>query len=57
MQTFLVDQQQHKKYFYQKTMFVGPNLDLLCIRQLDVGPLCEHYTKALFLCKTLRKEI
>ena len=30
-------------FFDQAT--VGPNLDLLCVRQSDAAPFCENYAK------------
>ena len=33
----------------------GPNLDLSCVRQLDVAPFCENYAKLYFDAKHLEK--
>ena len=35
----------------------GPNLDLLCVRQLDAVPFCEIYAKFNFDAKRLEKRM
>ena len=34
-------------------MSIGPNLDLLCVQQLDATPFCENYAKPYFDAKLL----
>ena len=38
-------------------MLTGPNLDPLCIWQLDATPFCENYEKPYFYAKHLEKKI
>ena len=33
--------------------WAGPNLDLLCVRQLNAAPFCENYAKLYFDAKNL----
>ena len=36
-------------------VFLGPNLDLLCVQQLGTAPFCENYAKFYFDAKHLEK--
>ena len=42
-------------YIYIYIYISGPNLDLLCIRQLDAASFCENYEKFYFDSKHLEK--
>ena len=38
-------------------VYSGPNVDLLCVRQLDAAPFCENDEKLYFDAKNLEKEL
>ena len=43
------------KFMAEAKVFLGPNLDLLCVQQLGTAPFCENYAKFYFDAKHLEK--